>query len=684
MSRPFKPLEKKTPKQKQKEEEEARRLRDEEELGQVYSEFVATFDTSKTGPKTWVKGSTIQPTPLYQPEDVHQMATAPPAPKTLYRPQQRFVSAASNIVEPAKEQVEEKTMDAPRLGRKRDLDTFLEELKKEQEDRDVRLRHKHARLSGADAPMALYAAFEDGQGSHDTGDPHTTNLYIGNINPITTEEDLCKLFAVYGPIASIKIMHPRTQVEIDRGRNTGFVSFMTRQDAATALKECDGREVSGFQIKLGWGKPIPLPAQPIYVHGKTTGTTMKTGLPFNAQLPSASKVFASGTTMTQNKRPEVRVSRPNDDEIVMLIHRMVERVIKHGPMFEAMIMDRELQNPKFAFLFQNDSAEHIYYRWRLYSILQGDAKNVWPTETFQMFDEGPVWTPPEIPFDDSAIDLDDLSDESDASEGRDGVKRRKPVPGIAKGTLSRTHRVRLEAHLRRLTFERGTIARAMVFCIDHADAADEIADIIVSSLVIPATPVFPNKIARLYLVSDVLHNSGTPLPNVWKFRNAFETRLAPVFEHLASVWQTISARLRAEQMRRAVISILGVWETWLIFSSDYIQSLKAKFSESSSKASVEDSLAERLQQQRESHTGAYGLDESVDDYGVLGGSKQPAISHAYGAFAPVEGGDDEDVDGIPMDMASGTNTSGALNNFKPVGEDDDDEDVDGVPFVAIK
>lgn len=36
--------------------------------------------------------------------------------------------------------------------------------------------------------------------------------------------------------------------------------------------------------------------------------------------------------------------------LVMLIHRMVEFVIREGPMFEAMIMNRELNNPMFRYL----------------------------------------------------------------------------------------------------------------------------------------------------------------------------------------------------------------------------------------------------------------------------------------------------------------------------------------------
>lgn len=37
--------------------------------------------------------------------------------------------------------------------------------------------------------------------------------------------------------------------------------------------------------------------------------------------------------------------------LVMLIHRMVEFVIREGPMFEAMIMNRELNNPMFRYIY---------------------------------------------------------------------------------------------------------------------------------------------------------------------------------------------------------------------------------------------------------------------------------------------------------------------------------------------
>ncbi|XP_006816231.2 U2 snRNP-associated SURP motif-containing protein-like [Saccoglossus kowalevskii] len=81
-------------------------------------------------------------------------------------------------------------------------------------------------------------------GSHDAGDPLTTNLYIGNINPKMTEEDLCREFGKFGPLASVKIMWPRTEEEKARNRNCGFVAYMNRKDAERALKMLQGWFVS--------------------------------------------------------------------------------------------------------------------------------------------------------------------------------------------------------------------------------------------------------------------------------------------------------------------------------------------------------------------------------------------------------------------------------------------------------
>lgn len=96
------------------------------------------------------------------------------------------------------------------------------------------------------------------------GDSHSTNLYVGNIHPTVTEMGLCHEFGKFGPIASVKIMWPRTLEEKEKGRNNGFVCFMNREDAAEAIKGLNGIELEGFKLRVGWGKAVPLPAEPVF------------------------------------------------------------------------------------------------------------------------------------------------------------------------------------------------------------------------------------------------------------------------------------------------------------------------------------------------------------------------------------------------------------------------------------
>jgi len=39
-------------------------------------------------------------------------------------------------------------------------------------------------------------------------------------------------------------------------------------------------------------------------------------------------------------------------------------------------MERESANPEFAFMFNLQSPEHMYFRWRLYSLAQGARKHL--------------------------------------------------------------------------------------------------------------------------------------------------------------------------------------------------------------------------------------------------------------------------------------------------------------------
>ncbi|KAI8381439.1 uncharacterized protein BYT42DRAFT_566518 [Radiomyces spectabilis] len=562
--------------------------------------------------------------------------------------------------------------------KKRNLDTFLEEIKKEQEDRDDRLRKvprssSSASSSGRDisAGITLKAAFEDRQGSHDLGDPWTTNLYVGNINPAVNEMQLCQEFGRYGPIASVKIMWPRSQEEHDRNRNCGFVSFMERRDAEQALRALDGKDVQGYVMKVGWGKAVPLPAQPMFVLEKAK-QPMQTGLPFNAQIVKS----PVGTNVVP--RAEVKVTKPTNMNRVKIIHRLIERVIKHGPQFEHIIMEREKDNPAFEFLFKHTSPDHIYYRWRLYSILQGDSKSDWRTEPFQMFEGGAWWIPPEVPFNDEGkADMLLDSEDEEQEKGSD----------VPKGTLGPIARQRLEILLRQVTFKRGTIARAMAFAIDHADAADEVIDLVIKSLLLPETPLSV-KLARLYLVSDILHNSSVHVPNAWKYRQSFEPRLPPVFEHLNGIYRSISARLKAEQVRRHISSVLTVWENWMVFPKHFIDELNATFMKKSSDPAPRTDNWQPLTSAGEHSQSTSPLASSEKEEAILlaaSSADKEAIASADVADADVDGQPmEEDVDGEPLEEGVDGEPLDDIDGEPMEGDDVDglplEEDIDGQPL----
>ncbi len=48
------------------------------------------------------------------------------------------------------------------------------------------------------------------------------------------------MFGKFGPLASVKVMWPRTEEERSKKRNCGFVAFMKREDAEKALNHFKG------------------------------------------------------------------------------------------------------------------------------------------------------------------------------------------------------------------------------------------------------------------------------------------------------------------------------------------------------------------------------------------------------------------------------------------------------------
>lgn len=156
-----------------------------------------------------------------------------------------------------------------------------------QEEREERFKFKTIAKTIMHAPEPEFPVLKEVEfGSMDNGDPNTTNIYLGNLNPKISEQQLMELFGRYGPLASIKIMWPRSEEEKSRGRNCGFVAYMSRSDAERALRALKGRDVMNYEMKLGWGKSVTVLNHPIYIPPALVDYVMPpppSGLPFNAQ-----------------------------------------------------------------------------------------------------------------------------------------------------------------------------------------------------------------------------------------------------------------------------------------------------------------------------------------------------------------------------------------------------------------
>uniref|UniRef100_H2ZCT8 U2 snRNP-associated SURP motif-containing protein n=1 Tax=Ciona savignyi TaxID=51511 RepID=H2ZCT8_CIOSA len=558
-----------------REKEEIKKKEEDEKTEEVYKEFVASFEGSNSNVKTFVRGDVINPDSkmdtkkgkLYKPKS------------RLPEPEIRKPSIASPATPKSVGKPDRPNMKKKEFKKKSNLELFKEELMVMQKEREQRHTFKKA-MHGAGMAAESFnsnkrqsrfqppddsmfdniddpSVIDDLVANSHEHDPMSTNLFLGNVSPKLDEQKLCELFGKYGPLASVKVMWPRTDDERARDRNCAFVAFMTRKDADRALRHLQGRDICDYEMKLGWGKAVPIPPHPVYVPPALMERTLPpppSGLPFNAQpMNPAKKPKGHGVPPDfvdqedfENtlKKSVVRVVVPTERNLLALIHRMIEFVVREGPMFEAMIMNREINNPMFRFLFDNKSPAHIYYRWRTFSVLQGENPLNYRTGKFRIFKNGSLWQPP--PTNPYCTGLDETDSEEEF-----------PMHKSAK-------RDKLEDLLRSLLPRQKLIGEAMIFCMERSDCAEEIVECLAESLSILETPL-TKKIARLYLISDILHNSSAKIANASFFRKQLELKLEQVMRDLHLCHEAISSRLRAEQFKQKVLSCFRAWDDWAIY-----------------------------------------------------------------------------------------------------------------------
>ena len=78
------------------------------------------------------------------------------------------------------------------------------------------------------------------------------NIYVGNLSYNMTEAELEELFGEFGTVTSARIISDR---DTQRSKGFGFVEMSEKAEAEEAIKQLDGKDVGGRNLRVNEAKP---------------------------------------------------------------------------------------------------------------------------------------------------------------------------------------------------------------------------------------------------------------------------------------------------------------------------------------------------------------------------------------------------------------------------------------------
>src|ERR1700753_1967181 len=79
-----------------------------------------------------------------------------------------------------------------------------------------------------------------------------TNIFVGNLNFQTTQDDLLAAFSQYGPVERVNIVTDR---DSGQPRGFAFVEMSERRDAEAAISALNGAELNGRAMNVNEARP---------------------------------------------------------------------------------------------------------------------------------------------------------------------------------------------------------------------------------------------------------------------------------------------------------------------------------------------------------------------------------------------------------------------------------------------
>ena len=77
-------------------------------------------------------------------------------------------------------------------------------------------------------------------------------LYVGNLTYDVTDSALEQMFAAHGAVKSAQVIMDR---DTGRSKGFGFVEMTNDQEAATAIRELNGKDVGGRALTVNEARP---------------------------------------------------------------------------------------------------------------------------------------------------------------------------------------------------------------------------------------------------------------------------------------------------------------------------------------------------------------------------------------------------------------------------------------------
>jgi len=80
------------------------------------------------------------------------------------------------------------------------------------------------------------------------------NIFVGNLNFNTSEDELRQLFEAHGQVDRVSIMTDR---ETGRSRGFGFVEMANAEEAERAIAALNGTQIGGRTLNVNEARPKP-------------------------------------------------------------------------------------------------------------------------------------------------------------------------------------------------------------------------------------------------------------------------------------------------------------------------------------------------------------------------------------------------------------------------------------------